>query len=50
LGQINHCTVHVKKTEDLEKGGVFSFQDLAEKLRCGITEVCGEILGKKKGE
>jgi hypothetical protein len=39
FGQNNHCTVHVKKTGDLEKGETSSFQDLTEKLRSGITEV-----------
>jgi hypothetical protein len=33
LGQNNHCTVHVKKTGDLEKDGTSSFQDLAEQVK-----------------
>jgi hypothetical protein len=51
LGQINHCTVHVKKIGDLEKKETSAFQDLAEKLGMGLLSF-EERLGeeKKKGE
>jgi hypothetical protein len=34
--------VDFESTKNREKGGIFSFQDLAEKLRRGIIEVSGE--------
>jgi hypothetical protein len=48
LGQNNHCTAHVKKIGDLEKGETSAIQDLAEKLGMGLLRFEERLRERKK--